>query len=160
MTAPAASRNARKTAPHAIPATARRDRRPPMRPQTTNPAKGSSGSRGISPSTISPLEQVQLVHLNRFLVAEQRDDDGEADRDLAGGDADDEGRERLTRQVGDLPETGEGDEVEVRRVEHQLDRHEDDDRVAAREDAEHADREEHDREQEQMVGSDTRSLKA
>ena len=39
---------------------------------------------------ISPLEQVDLVHVDRFGVAEERHEDREADGGLRGGDGDDE----------------------------------------------------------------------
>src|SRR5438093_11895134 len=154
MTAPAESRNDSSTAPQAIVPTALLESRPPKRPLKAKPANGRSGMSGISASTLSPPQEVQLVDLNRVLVPVEGDDDRETDGDLARGHADDERREGLADQVGDLREPREGDEVEVRRVEHQLDRHEDDDRVAPREDAENSDREEDDGEAEDLVGGD------
>src|SRR5215204_5296017 len=93
-----------------------------------------------------PLQQVNLVHEDRLAVAVERDDKAEADGRLGGGDDDDKDREDL---AGDgvhapllLQVAREGDEVQVRRVQDQLYRHEDDDDVAARQHAGHTDAEE------------------
>src|SRR3982750_2006648 len=101
-----------------------------------------------SPFTIDhlPLEQINLVNEDRLAVAVERDDEAEADGRLGGGDDDDEDREDLAGDGVQAPlllqVAREGDEVEVRRVQDQLDRHEDDDDVAARQHAGHADGEE------------------
>src|SRR5881227_555376 len=98
-----------------------------------------------SPFTIHhlPLEQINLVNEDRPAVAVERDDEAEADGRLGGGDDDDEDREDLTRHgvhvPGVLKVAREGYEVQVRRVQDQLDGHEDDDDVAAHEHAGHAD---------------------
>ncbi len=69
----------------------------------------------------------------------ERDDDGEADSHLGGGDGDDKEHEDLRVVVGESEGgdavAGEGDEGEIGRVEHQLEAHEDDEEVAAQEDA-------------------------
>src|SRR5436190_16464914 len=114
MTAPSAIANAIATLPQAIAETAPFDSRVrPSRPHRTKPASGRSGMRGIRPSTRSPLENVQLVHLDGVLVAIERDDDGESDRNLPCGDADDERRKRLTDEVRARHQSREGDEVQV-----------------------------------------------
>src|SRR5215203_5856680 len=96
-----------------------------------------------------PLQQINLVHEDRLAVAVERDDEAEADGRLGGGDDDDEDREDLTgdgvggaRAARRVQVAREGDEVQVRRVQDQLYRHEDDDDVASRQHAGHADGEE------------------
>src|SRR6478672_13179642 len=88
----------------------------------------------------SVLQQAGVVDRGRASRAEDGHDDREPDDDLGrchhhheeGGD--------LAVEVAVL--LGEGDQREVRGVEHQLDAHEHDDRVAAGEDPDAADREE------------------
>src|SRR2546430_16783791 len=66
-------------------------------------------------------------------VAVSQEPDGEADSHRGGGDRDDEEREHLPR---DLPrERGERDQVDVDGVEHELDREQHEDTVAAGEHA-------------------------
>ena len=73
-------------------------------------------------------------------VAEQHDQDREADRRLGRRDGQDEEHEHLPGEVAE--EVRERDEVEVDREQHQLDRHQQHDHVlAVEEDADHADRE-------------------
>src|ERR671918_982447 len=60
--------------------------------------KATSGRTGISHAcsiTGSPLEEVDLVHVHGLPVAEDEDDDGQADADLGGRHGDDEEREHL-----------------------------------------------------------------
>src|SRR4029079_12581262 len=92
--------------------------------------------------------RVVFVDERGLLVAVDRDDDREADRRLGRGDADDhQGDDRaLDGETGH--ERPERDDRQVGGVEHQLDRHEHADRVAAREEPEHADREQEAREDE------------
>src|SRR5207249_4734083 len=65
----------------------------------------------------------------------------EADRGLGGGEHDDEDGEHLP-VVARVRVAGEGDVVDVGRVEHQLDAHQDADRVAPRDDGEEPEGEE------------------
>src|SRR5689334_9975624 len=104
-----------------------------FRPKRPLMAAPSSGSRGTSQMYlyISPFQQVDLVHPDRFLVAIESDDDSQPDGRLSRRDDDHEHREELARERVDtarfLQVAREGDEVQVCRVEYQLDRHEDDD---------------------------------
>src|SRR5262249_60219593 len=65
---------------------------------------------------------------------------------------DDEDREDLAGQIGQ--KAREGDEIEVRGVEHQLDRHQQDDAVAAGENTDDADEEESEAEVEHVLDRD------
>src|SRR5712672_3338013 len=105
----------------------------------------------------SELERVELVHVDRAPAAEDGDDDGEADGRLGGGHRDDEEDGGVTAEEARLGggalhqwEAREGEEGEVHRVEHQLDAHEHDERVAPDHHAHAAQREQH-RAQEQVV---------
>src|SRR5262245_26829403 len=139
-TAPAATRNESPTAPQAITPTAAFGRRRPISPQIRKPARGSSGTSG-SAFSISPLQQIQLVHVGRLADAEEGDDHAESDRRLRGGDRDHEEDGDLA--VGATVHPRKGHEREVARVQHQLDAHEDGDGAAAQEHRERADGEEH-----------------
>src|SRR5690606_21339504 len=80
--------------------------------------------------------------VDRAAVAEQRDQDRQADRRLRGGHRQDEEHEDLPRLVAEVAR--EGHEVDVDREQHQLDRHQqDDDVLAVEEDARDADAEQH-----------------
>src|SRR2546423_9959263 len=91
---------------------------------------------------VLPFQQINLVNEDGLAVAVERDDEAEADGRLGGGDDDDEDGEDLSGDgvhVARVAQVArEGYEVEVRRVQYQLDGHEDDDDVAAREHARHA----------------------
>src|SRR3954447_21778876 len=81
----------------------------------------------------SSLKFPQLVHVDRQLAPEQRDDEAEADRHLKGGHDHHDQREDLPAHVP--VHAREGHEREVRGVQHQLEAEQDDQRVAAREHA-------------------------
>ena len=81
--------------------------------------------------------------------AEDAHDDREADHDLGGGDHHDEERDDLA--VEGAVDPAEGHEGQVDGVEHQLDAHEDQDRVAPQQHADRADAEQQ-RGEEQVVG--------
>src|SRR3954447_6859420 len=87
----------------------------------------------------SELEQVGVVDRGGAARAEDAEDDRQADDDLGRGDEHHEQRDHLAVQ-GPV-HAGERDEREVGRVEHQLDAHEHDDRVAAQQEGRGADRE-------------------
>src|SRR5215212_9642 len=93
-----------------------------------------------------PFQQINLVNEDRLAVAVERDDEAEADGGFGGGDDDYEDREDLPRDrvqvAGILQVSREGYEVQVRRVQNQLDGHEDDDDVTPRQHPGHANREE------------------
>src|SRR5262245_28238008 len=143
VTAPSDTRNAASTVPHAMTPTIRFDSRAHRSPHTTNPANGSSGMsqrRSVIGSGASPFQEADVVHVDAVAVAEHRQDHGQAHGDLACGHGDGEDGEDLAVDGVQLP--AESDEVQVGRVHHQLDRHQDDDGVAARQDSHDADREE------------------
>src|SRR2546421_199422 len=132
----------------------------PTSPQTAAPIRGSRGTRCsqvTSTLRLLQLQRVELVDIDRGAAAEDGDDDGEADRGLRGGSGDDEEHRRMAgeeaphRRVGHQREAGERQEGEIHGVEHQLDAHEDDDRVAPQHDAGGAEREEHRRKHEIML---------
>src|SRR5581483_9388656 len=84
-------------------------------------------------------EAINLINPDRFAIAIKRDHDAKADGRFGGGHDDDENCEYLpghhVAASGVLQVTREGDEVQVRRVQNQLDRHEDDEQIAARQHA-------------------------
>src|SRR5262245_49006148 len=153
-TAPAERRNASSTAPHAIHPTARFERRTPTIPLIADPAIGSSGISQIFSRKNCivplPLQERDLVDVDRLLQAEQCDRDREADRGLRGGERHHE--EDVDLSLGSAPLPGERQEREVPRVQHQLDAHQDRDRPAAEEDPHDPDREEECGEDEQEAG--------
>jgi hypothetical protein len=83
-----------------------------------------------------------LAEVDRGPVAVDEQDDGEADADLGRGHRDHEQGEHLADdRLGEAPPGSQGDEVDVHRVEDQLDGHEHQHRVAAGDDAVQADAE-------------------
>src|SRR5690625_1268280 len=118
----------------------------PNRPATMAPSSGASTmtSRWVVESSIDrlPLEQIDVGDVDRAPVAEQRYQDRQSDRRLCGRNGEDEEHENLPRRLAELAR--EGDEVDVDREQHQLDRHQqDDDVLAVQEDAGHGDAEQH-----------------
>src|SRR5713226_2706926 len=125
-------------------------------PVSSRIAAPASGSSGTSPASLivgspasrgSPFERSRVVHVHASPLSVERHDDRQADDHLRGGDDHREEGEHLPRQVAVL--TREGDEREVRRIQLELDRHEDDQRVLPGEDPDRADREEHGRDQQE-----------
>src|SRR5690606_30044779 len=92
-------------------------------------------------SSMSGLQEVRVVDRGRPAGTVDGHDDREADDDLGGGDDHDEEGRDLSVEVAVLAR--DADEREVRGVEHELDAHEHDDRVAPHEDADGTDREQH-----------------
>src|SRR5580704_899410 len=88
----------------------------------------------------SPFEEVHLVGLNSFAIAEEGEDDAQADAGLGGGGGKDEESEYLAGNIAE--DAGEQDEVNVDGVENQLDGHQNDDDVAARHDTDAANQKE------------------
>src|SRR5918997_7119613 len=124
------------------------------RPKSARTKKTSAGSIGIAaiiscwPTVcICPLlasHGVYFVHVHRPARAEHGQHDREPDRYLGGGDRDHEHRVAHPEPSGVRQIIGEGHEREVDGVDHQLDAHEHDDRVAPDQRAPRADGE-HDR---------------
>src|SRR5580704_3779111 len=101
--------------------------------------RGSSARPNFRSSASLPFQQVHFVDVHRLLIAEEGDQDAETDRCFGGGVGDDENCEDLALQA---PDPGEGDQVQVHSVQDQLDRHQHDDHIAAREDTNHTQHEE------------------
>src|SRR4051812_5008095 len=78
------------------------------------------------------LHQVDLGEVDRAAIAIDEQDDGQADADLGGGDGDDEQGEDLPG--GRASNGAEAYQVDVARVEDQLDRHQHERAVLAGED--------------------------
>src|SRR5581483_7373945 len=97
----------------------------------------------------SPAHRVDFVEVDRRSVPVEHEDDGEADTDLSGCDGDDEQGEDLSHDRA--VQRAEGDEVDVDRVEDQLDRHQHHHAVAAGEHAVHADGEQGCAEEQELV---------
>src|SRR5215207_9959818 len=95
------------------------------------------------------LQEARLVDRGRATRAVDGHDDGQADDDLGGRNDHDEERRDLPVEVAVL--AGEAHEREVGRVEHELDAHEHDDRVAAYEHPDGTDREQDERERDVLV---------
>src|SRR5687767_6810869 len=130
------------------------DARPPetplgrRRPSMALTRKPRSGNSGISASTTSPLERPECVGVERFAVAEQRDHDCQAHRGLGGRHGHHEEGDDLAVDIA--AKAPEGDERQVHRVQHDLDRQQNRDQVLAQEHAGRADREE-DRRDDQVM---------
>src|SRR5947208_15130301 len=92
-------------------------------------------------TSTSPLQEVDLVDTDGLSVPVDQDDDRQADPDLCRRDGDHEQREHLPGELVEVRR--EGDQVDVHRVQHQLDRHQHEDCVAPGQDSIHARGEEH-----------------
>src|SRR5438876_1717206 len=104
------------------------------------PARGRRAA-----SRASPFEQVDVLEIQRLAVAVNGEDDREADGGLGGRDRHHEEHEYL---AGDAEPLRQRHEREVYGVEHQLDAHEDHDRVPTQQHAGDAQREQHGRDEE------------
>src|SRR6185436_10801275 len=80
-------------------------------------------------STALALEFVQIIDVDGAHVAEKHHQDRQADCRLGGRDGKNEKHEYLSGRI--LQEMREGDEIDVHRQQHQLDRHQQDDYVLA-----------------------------
>src|SRR3990167_904033 len=103
----------------------------PNRPAMTAPARGASGtsrySDFMSIVCALSLQAVEVFDMNRTQIAEQHDQDGQADGSLRRGDRQDEKDEDLPRRIVQV--AGEGDKIDVDGEQHQLDRHQQDDEI-------------------------------
>src|SRR5688572_20706469 len=88
----------------------------------------------------SVLQVVKFLDLDGVALAEQRDDDGQADGNFGRGDREDEENEDVA--VEGAVELRERHQRQRRREQHELEAHVDDERVLAEENAEETDREE------------------
>src|SRR5690606_28425307 len=135
--------------------------RPTWRPNSPATMEPSSGASTMASSTDlemaismpgmrSTLQRVDLGDVDRAPVAEQGDQDGQADRGLRRGHGQDEEHEDLPGGIAELAR--EGDEIDVHREQQQLDAHQQDDHVLpVQEDAGDADAEQHRAKQEVMA---------
>src|SRR6202030_3066829 len=116
-------------------------RSPIARPKKPAMKAARSGRKTMRTAKCSALHHVDVLDLDRAAVPEIDDQDREADRRLGRRHGQHEHREDLADEV--VEDGREGDEIDVDREQHQLDRHHDDDDVLAiEEDAEDAEREE------------------
>src|SRR4249919_64514 len=101
----------------------------------------------------SPLQRIDLGDVDGASIAEQRDQDRQADRGFRRGHCQDEEHEHLPGRVAEL--TRKCNEVDVDGEQHQLDRHQEDDHVLAVEhDARNADAEQRGAERKVVTQSD------
>src|ERR1044071_4974269 len=119
------------------------------RPATRLISAPSSGSSGIQIRTSEERvdasmlvpERGEAIDLDVAAAAEHCDDDREPHRGLRRGDGDHDQREGVGRQIA--PHAGERQQRDVGGVEHQLDAHQDDQRVAAEQYADDSDQKQH-----------------
>src|ERR687885_805906 len=95
---------------------------------TNTPNNGSTISRTIKVSSILSPHRADVVDVCRSLRAENAYEECQPDGDLGRSDRDDEEGHNLPVDVGPLP--CKGNQREVSRVQHELDRHEDDHHVS------------------------------
>src|SRR5271166_4058337 len=108
-------------------------------------------------SAALPLQQIHFVHVHRLLVAEEGDDDAEADRGFGGGVGNHEDREHLPVQS---VQPRERHQVQVHGIQDQLNRHQNDDHVAPRQHADGANDEQRRRNNEVMQCGDLSHVKS
>src|SRR6185436_12954295 len=121
-------------------------RRFPRNALTRNPPNGRSGMRA---STGSPFQRRERFGIERFAMAEQANHEREADRRFSGSDGHDEERDDLAIDFAELP--AERHERQVDGVQHDLDRHQQRDEVAAQKYAGRADGEQQARQHQVMA---------
>src|SRR6478736_2347582 len=108
----------------------------PRKALTRKPPNGRSG---ISANKRSPFERRERFGIERFAMAEEPDHERQADRGFSRRDGHHEERDDLAVDRALLPP--EGDKGEVDGVQHDFNRHQQRDQVAAQEHAGRADRE-------------------
>src|SRR5580693_7196305 len=113
-------------------------------------APASEGGRYmVDANGCLPFQEIHFVGEDGFAVAEEGDDDAKADGGFRGGGGNDEEGEDLAGDVSEV--TREGNEVDVDGVKDQLDGHEDDNDVAARDDADGADQKQREAQEQVMA---------
>src|SRR5262245_47194698 len=110
---------------------------PPTRGTLSREAAARSAQVFQDPS--SAFEEIQMVRHYRATDAEEKNDDGKAQRSLSHGDADREHREHHAGDIG--AETRKRHQIDVDGIQHQLDAEKNAYGVAARHDAEQPDAE-------------------
>src|SRR6476659_4434066 len=81
---------------------------------------------------VLPFHQIDFFDAHRIAAAVDSDDEGQANRGLGGGHGDDKDGKYLTADVRWCQVAPEGHEVDVNRVEHQLNTHQNGHSVAPR----------------------------
>src|SRR5437763_12348614 len=118
----------------------------PKRPRTAAPASGARMMTASKASLCAPFialssslesQRVRFVNVERFAIAEDRDDDRQADGSFGGGDRHHDEDEQLAADVAEVARHRHQRQVDG--VQHQLDPEEDGDGVALDEDADRAD---------------------
>src|SRR2546423_523926 len=120
-------RTAKRTTPPQVTISAPRS--PITRPKKPAMKAASSGRKTTATAKCSAPHHPDVLDLDRAAVAEIDDQDREADRRLGRRHGQHEHREDLANEI--VEDDREGDEVDVDREQHQLDRHHDDDDVLA-----------------------------
>src|SRR6266851_9039773 len=87
-------------------------------------------------SALSPFQQINLIDIDRLLIPEEGDQNAKAHGGFGGGVYGNKDREYLPMQVS--PHARERHQVQVYRVQNQLDRHQHNHNVAASEHTDHA----------------------
>ena len=95
-----------------------------------------------------PFQQLKFVDVDRGLGSIQGNDDGQPNRDLCRGDR--EGKEDEDLPYDMVEVLRKGDEVDIRRIQHQFDRQQDDDDVPTKEDSDDSGQE-HDAAEDQVI---------
>src|SRR5262245_46755197 len=132
-------------------------RSPIARPRKPEIAAASRGRKTTKTTTRLAPHHMDVGNLDRAAIAEIDDEDGEPDCRLGGCDRQYEHREDLADQI--MQDDRKGDEVDVDRKQHQLDRHHDDDDVlAVQKDAEDTERKQDRRDRQVMRETDCHRL--
>src|SRR5215469_725574 len=108
----------------------------PQRPLMITANSGKTGIRRMSQSvmgTASPLQEVHFVDIRRDLSPKDDNNNGEPDCCFSGGNRNDKERHELPSHR--LHVIRKGDEIDVRGIQHDLDRHQYDDEIAPDQDA-------------------------
>src|SRR4030095_1745468 len=124
----AAMRNDATMTAQASPPDTALDKRRPIAALTTKPA---SGRKGISASTVSPLQRGKGFGIERFAVPEQSDDQRQPHSCFGRRNGHHEKRNDLSVRAAEL--SAEGDKRQVHRVQHDLDSQQPRDQVAPQE---------------------------
>src|SRR5688572_7874815 len=119
------------------------------RPSVALTRKPANGSSGISANTRSPFQRRKGFGVERFLVTEQTNHQCEPHRRFSSRHGHHEERDDLPIDLAKL--AAEGDEREVDGVQHDLDRQQQGDQIAAQEHAGSADGEEQSRQHQIMA---------
>src|SRR5436190_7738629 len=104
----------------------------------TNGSNNTIHARFVS--AMLELHESEVFDVGRLSLAIERDDEGKADRNFGGSDGDDKEDHDLPAEV--ICESREGDERKICGVQHQFERHVDDQQIAPDDDTEEPEAEE------------------